>query len=120
MKKRSPLSFFSLALGGIFRMIKKERNFRIHLIAATLVILLGFFVGLNQTEWLVLVLVIFSILAVETLNSGVEEVCNVLKEKLNLDYVETKWARDLAAGAVLLLAIASVILGLIIFLPYLL
>ncbi len=120
MKKRSPFSFLSLALGGIFRMIKTERNFRVHLVAATMVVLLGLSVGLSQTEWLVLVLVIFSILAAETLNSGLEEVCDILKEKLELEYEETKWARDLAAGAVLLLAMASVILGLIIFLPYLL
>jgi len=39
-------------------------------------------------------------------------------EKLSLGYRETKWARDMAAGAVLLLAIGALILGLIIFLPY--
>lgn len=118
VKKQSLLSFFSYAREGILRVIKTERNFKIHLLAAFLVVLLGLFVGINKTEWLVLILIIFSVLAAETFNSALEETANVMKKRLDLDYNQTTFARNMSAGAVLLLAIASVIIGLIIFLPY--
>jgi len=118
LKNSSPLKFFSHAFSGILRVIKTERNFRIHLVAAILIIFLGLMVGLTNDEWLIIVFLIFSVLAAETFNSAIEEICNIVKKKLNLAYEETKWPRNLSAGAVLILAIAAVIIGLIIFLPY--
>lgn len=117
-RKHSLPQSISLAFFGILRTIRRERNIKIHLSTAFLVVLLGVMVRLSRVEWLIIVLIIFVILAAETLNSAVEEICNLLKEKLNLGYEETKLIRDISAGAVLLLAMASVIIGLIIFLPY--
>lgn len=119
-KKHSLLRSFSFAFSGIFRIIKTERNIQIHLLAALIVIVLGLIVDLSRMEWLLVVLIIFVILAAEAFNSVIEEICNLLREKLNLAYEETKLARDISAGAVLLLAIASIIIGLSIFIPYLL
>ena len=113
------INSFLLAFSGILRTIKKERNIKIHLLAAFLVVFLGVTVGLTKPEWLVIVFLIGVILAAEIFNSCIEEICNLLNQKLQLAYKETKVIRDVSAGAVLILAITSVVLALIIFFPYL-
>lgn len=119
MSNYSLYSSFGFAFSGIWQAIKKERNIKIHLLAATLAILAGIYFKISRTEWLVLVLIISLVLAAEVFNSAIEGICNLLKEKLNLDYNQTTTIRNFSAGAVLILAISSLILGLIIFFPYL-
>ena len=119
-KKPSLSRPFSFAFSGIWEAIKAERNIKIHLFLATLAILLGLILGINRLEWLVIILIISAVLVAEILNSAIEEICNIIKRENHLDYQETKFIRDASAGAVLILAIASVIIGAIIFLPYLL
>jgi len=114
------MSAFSFAFSGISEVIKKERNIKIHLLLAAAAILLGLFLGISRLEWLAIVLIIAAVLVAEILNSAIEEICNIIKREDNLDYKETKFIRDASAGAVLILAIASVVIGAIIFLPYLL
>lgn len=117
VKKYSLSQSISLAFSGFLRTLKSERNIKIHLSVAPLVLLLGVLVNLSRIEWLIIILLVFVIFAAETFNSAIEEICNLLRKKLSLDYEETKLIRDVSAGAVLLLAIASVIIGLIIFTP---
>lgn len=119
-KRHSLISTFGFAFSGIWQAIKKERNIKIHLFLALVAIVLGFVLGINKNEWLALIIIIFLVLAAEIFNSAIEEVCDLLKEKLNLDYQATKNIRNISAGAVLVLAISSIIIGLIIFLPYIL
>lgn len=116
--KHSFLSTFGFAFTGIWQAIKEERNIKIHLFLALLAIVLGIVLGISKSDWLVLILIIFLVLAAEIFNSAIEEICDLLKEKLNLDYQATRNIRNISAGAVLVLAIGSVILGLIIFLPH--
>ncbi|MFZ5365705.1 MAG: diacylglycerol kinase family protein [Patescibacteria group bacterium] len=120
MENNSLISSFGFAFSGIWQAVKRERNLKIHLLAAILVILAGIYFKISRLEWLVLVLTISLVLTAEIFNSAIEEICNLLKEKLSLDYGKTTLIRNLSAGAVLILAIGSVILGLIIFLPHLL
>ncbi len=119
-KKHSMLDSFLFAFSGIAKVIKKERNIKIHLAATALVILLGLFLGITKSEWLALFLIIGAILAAEVFNSSLEAICDLLKEENHLEYQRTKFIRDASAGAVLILSITSVVIGLIIFLPYLL
>ena len=119
MSNLSLSSSFGFAFSGIWFTIKKERNIKIHLLATILAILAGIYFKISRTEWLVLVLIISLVLAAEVFNSAIEGICNLLKEKLNLNYNQTTLIRNFSAGAVLILAIGSVILGIIIFLPYL-
>lgn len=104
------------AWAGIKRVTKTERNFKIHLFVALLVFVAGILRRLTNTQWLILILLIAIILCLEIFNSAIEEICNLLTRKLNLGYEETKFPRDFSAGAVLILAIATVLIGLIIFL----
>lgn len=118
-KKHSLASAFGFAFSGIWQVIKKERNIKIYLFLASFAIPLGLVFGINKNEWLILVLIASLFLSAEIFNSAIEGICNLLKEKLNLDYQATKAIRDISAGATLFLALASIVLGLIIFLPYL-
>ncbi|MFC1711686.1 diacylglycerol kinase family protein [Patescibacteria group bacterium] len=117
-RKKYPLyRSFSFAFKGIFKTIKRERNVRIHLGAAVFAIILGLVFNISPFEWLSLVLIISAVISAEIMNSSVEATCDLLRFKLKLDYYETYWIRNFAAGAVMVLAVGAVIIGLIIFLP---
>jgi diacylglycerol kinase len=105
------------AFRGIGKAIKKERNLKIHLGAGFLAVLLGFLLKISVWEWLVMVMVIASVIAMEIFNAAVEAVCDLMRFKLNLTYYETYWVRNFSAGGVMVLAIAALIIGGIIFGP---
>ena len=87
--KYSLASSFGFAFSGIWQAIKKERNIKIHLTFAILVILVGLYFNIAKVEWLALIIIISLVLAAEIMNSSIEELCNLLKEKLNLEFSET-------------------------------
>lgn len=108
---------FIFAFRGIGRTIKKERNVKIHLFMGSLAVTLAFLLKISATEWIVLLLLIAAIISAEIMNAAVEAVCDLLRFKLDLAYLETYWIRNFAAGAVMILALAAVIIGVIIFGP---
>jgi len=111
---------FQLATSGILRVIKKERNMKIHLGVLGVVVIGGIIMGISKIEWLIIILISSAVLAAEVFNAAIEQTCDYIDEQHNLKFGETKIARDMAAGAVWLLAIASMFIGVLIFLPYLL
>ncbi|MDO8551111.1 MAG: diacylglycerol kinase family protein [bacterium] len=111
---------FGFAFCGIWQAIKTERNVKIELCCAYLSISAGVFFRISKPEWMALIIMIFAVISAEIFNSAVEAVCNEERDRCNLPYKETRLARDIAAGAVLFLSIGAVILGLVIFTPYLL
>lgn len=103
------------ARNGIKLIFKNERNFRIDLIFALLVVFAGFFFQISHTDWIALSLVISMVFISETVNSAIEALCDTV----SLEYkVNIKYAKDVSAGAVLVSAFVSVTTGLIVFLPY--
>lgn len=108
---------FIFAFRGIGKTIKKERNLKIHLIATTLAIFLAIVLKISRIEWLILILTIATIISAEIINAAIEAICDLLRFKLDLTYLETYWIRNFAAGAVMVLAIGAIIIGLIIFGP---
>ncbi len=120
MKKnrKNPLyESFGYAFEGIWTGIRKERNMKIHCLAIILVTLAGTFFNITATEWCICLLLFALVASLELVNTAVEAVVDlVTEEKKPL----AKIAKDTAAGAVLFAAIISVIIGCIIFLPYLL
>lgn len=116
-KKYSFSQSLGLAFSGICRVVKRERNIKIHILIALVVMTLGLVFDISRNEWFVLLLIIFAILAAEIFNSAIEEVCNLASSKMKLEYHETKFPRDISAGAVLILVLAAIIIGLVIFLP---
>lgn len=111
-KKITLLSSFYYAISGIVSAIKSERNVRIHLTLSVLVIFLGWVFSLTRIEWVIVVLVIGGMLSLELVNSAIERVVDLVTE----DYHPlAKQAKDIAAGAVFLFAVTSVVVGIIIF-----
>lgn len=102
------------AFNGIMYILKNERNFRIQIIAALLVIIASFVLRLELIEIAIIVLVIFLVLLLEFINSAIEIVIDMYTEEYN---EKAKVAKDISAGAVTLTALMSVIIGIIIFLP---
>lgn len=107
------------AFRGVLKVIKKERNIKIHLSFALLAIFLGIVLQIDSLSWVVILLTIGIVLSAEIANSAIEGICNLLREKLKLGYEETTFIRDASAGAVLILAIASVLIGFLVFFPFL-
>ena len=74
---------FINAFRGIVRTLRTERNFRIHIAVAVVVITLACFYGLDQTGWLFLVAAITSVLAAELLNTSIENACDAQTDEYN-------------------------------------
>lgn len=95
-------------------MFCSERNALVHLAVTVAVVVAGFIFGLSPLEWMAVVVCIGVVLAAEAFNSAIEKLADHTCMEQNPNIRDTK---DLAAGAVLLAAIASVGVGMIIFLP---
>ena len=102
------------ALDGIEYTINHERNFKIELYFAIIVTIMSLIFRVSLIEWTVLVLVISMVLALEMVNTALERCVDLVTK----DYRElAKNAKDIAAGAVLIMSMFSVVIGIIIFLP---
>lgn len=111
--KYNLISSFGFAIQGIWFSLKKERNLKIELGCALLIILIGFLLKFNLLEWLIILLLIAMVLSAEIFNSSIEMICNLLREKLKLEYHETAKQRNISSGAVLLIAFVAALVGLI-------
>jgi undecaprenol kinase len=105
---------FKCALAGLSYAMRTQRNFRIHLAAAILVSLMAYWLKLPLTAWTLLILMIGLVLVVELLNTAIEVMVDLVSPEY---HPLAKNAKDLAAGAVLLVAIVSVIVGILILGP---
>lgn len=111
---RKRLKSFRFAFNGIRLLVTREHNAWIHCFIAVCVIVTGCLVGLSATEWIVITMAIGMVLAAEAFNSSIEALADLVSPSYNEAIKRTK---DLAAGAVLILAIASAVIGLVIFIP---
>lgn len=94
--------------------IKMERNFQIHLIVACTVLISSFYFKLSSIEWVAICAVIGFVLVTEIINSAIEQIINYFKPDI---HPTAKIIKDMAAAAVLVASIVSVVVGLIIFVP---
>lgn len=95
----------------------EELSFRVLLICGAIVLGLAYFFGVTLTEFLILLLVIGAVLAVEALNTALEELCDHVTPE---EHPHIGRVKDLASGATLLMLIAALAIGLVIFVPYIL
>lgn len=114
MVKNRALSF-RYAFEGIWTAFKDQPNLYIHLFAAILVICAGMYFKISKIEWLIITLTIGIVIGIEFTNTAIEEVVNSFTDE---EHPSAKKAKDVAAGAVLVVAIMAASVGLIIFLPY--
>ncbi|MCU6748248.1 diacylglycerol kinase family protein [Faecalicatena acetigenes] len=114
-RKKPPLyQSFGYAFEGLFFCIAKERNMKIHCVAAILVTLAGTLFQISVTEWCICLLLFGLILALELVNTAVEAVVDLVTEERK---PLAKIAKDAAAGGVLIAAIMAALIGGIIFIP---
>jgi len=111
MPLRKWLKSTNFAIEGIIHAAKTQRHMRYHLYAAILVLISSFILGLNWQEFVVLVLLSIVVLAVEMLNTAIEALTDVLFKEYD---VKAKAIKDIAAGAVLIIAMGAAIIGYII------
>ena len=105
---------FRYALQGLSYVLAAERNARIHLVAATLVILLSAWLGISIVEWALIIAAIALVFAGEMLNTVVELTIDLITlERRPL----AKRAKDVAAGAILVASIAAATIGFLILGP---
>ncbi|MDD4382237.1 MAG: diacylglycerol kinase family protein [Candidatus Dojkabacteria bacterium] len=106
---------FSDAFRGLKVIFKNETNFRIELVVAVITILFGFLFKISHTDWIAISIVMSLVFISESINSSIE----ALSDTMSKDFkINIKYAKDVSGGAVLISSIASLITGLVIFIPY--
>lgn len=113
-KSKNVISSFKYAFQGMFSALKTERNLKIHVTIMILVIIAGIVLKISKIEWIICIILFGLVIGGEMLNSAIETVVDIAMPDIN---PKAKFAKDAAAGAVLVLAIASAIIGFMIFGP---
>ena len=108
---------FGWALNGLSHDWKNEQNFRIEVIIGFLVIISSIFLPLQTWEVVVIILLIAMVLIMELINTVLELLVDLVKPRVH-KYVSVM--KDVMAAAVLVMAIASALVGILIFWPYML
>ncbi len=109
---KNPLVFFVYAFKGINYAIRNERNFVVHMLATIAVLIGGIWLEISWVEWMILILVVGLVYAAEIFNTAIEQLVN----KVSPEYdPQAGLVKDLSAGAVLVISIAAVLVGLCIF-----
>ena len=115
LKKQKRLTnSFKYAFEGIASSLKAEQNLKIHFIIMIVVIIAGIICKISAFEWIACVILFGLVISSELINTAIETTVDLaMPDK----HPKAKLAKDISAGAVLILAITAVIVGLIIFVP---
>lgn len=113
---RRLLKSFKYAFRGFRKAFIQEQNLQIHVAVSIVVIFLGVYLNIRKWEMITLLLLIFAILILELINTIFERLADMLRPRIH-SYVEV--IKDVMAATVLIAAIGAVIIGIIIFFPYL-
>jgi len=105
---------FGVAARGLNVAMSQEKSFLGHFLAAALVIVVGFVLGISKTEWLIVVLSMMAGLSTELLNTAIERLAKAITRETDPNIRD---ALDIASGAVLIITIGAVVLGSMVFLP---
>ena len=114
-EKRFHILSFKYAFEGIVAALKEEPNLKIHFAVAVLALILAYFLGVSKQDWINIIFLIGFVFALELTNTAIEAIVDTFTD---LEHPGAKLAKDIAAGAVLVAAITSIVVGLMIFIPY--
>lgn len=105
---------FKYAISGLLFCFKTQQNFKIHILVAGTVLIAGACLQIGPWQWIAISFCISMVLAAELLNSAIEILC----DHVNPSYhPRVKAIKDMAAGAVLVIALMSIATGLLVFIP---
>ena len=105
---------FKYAIEGIWTSFKTERNMKIHIFIMILVIIAGIILKINKSEWIICIILFAIVIGSELFNTSIETIVDMVMSEKN---EKAKIAKDVSAGAVLVVAIGDAIIGLVIFVP---
>ena len=111
------LASFGHAIDGVVYVVKNERNAQIHFVISLVVIALSIWLQLNLLQWALVLLAIGLVFASEMLNTVVELLVDLSTQEI---HPLAKHAKDVAAGAVFLMAVVSAVIGFLVLGPPLL
>lgn len=114
MKNTSQIRSFAVAFEGIWEAFKRELHMKVHLAFAIAALVACWILQVEAWGWCVVVICIGMVFSAEVLNTALEVLCDKVSPELD---PRIKVTKDAAAGAVLVLAITSVVAGLIVFIP---
>lgn len=106
---------FEYAFSGLISGFQRETHVKIHMLATLVVIAGGFFFKITFSEWIITLACCFAVISAELMNTAIERTCDLITLERN---AQIKYIKDISAGAVLCLCIASVIIAVIIFGKY--
>jgi diacylglycerol kinase (ATP) len=113
-KMKRFIKSFYFALKGIYQLFKNERNAKIHLLISIAVISFSFYFNISKLEWIIIIFSIAAVFTAEAFNTSIEKMVDFVSLQ---HHEKAGQIKDLAAGAVLITAIAVAIVGLIVFIP---
>ncbi|SDY30589.1 diacylglycerol kinase [Tindallia californiensis] len=116
MKAKKLINSFNYAFQGIIYTLRTQRNMRIHVSIATIVLIMSLFFRLNRWEMMILFVTITMVIACEMVNTAVEATVDLMTDQYN---IFAKIAKNVAAGAVLVTSINAVIIGYLLFAAHL-
>lgn len=108
------LRSFRYAFNGIYDLIRYGHNFRIHLVILIAVLSAGIILRISLSDWMAIVFATALVLVSESLNTSLEHLSDAVSGESD---EKIRKAKDVAAAAVLISALAALITGLIIFVP---
>jgi len=114
MRSRNIFESFRFAFSGLWYALRTQRNTRIHLTITAAVVVLGLFLELSYVQWAVVTLTIGFVLVSEMLNTVAETLVDLISPGY---HPLAKIVKDATAGAVLLAAIVSIVVGLLVLGP---
>ncbi|UZH55457.1 diacylglycerol kinase family protein [Salinimicrobium tongyeongense] len=103
------------AMKGAWLLLRHEPSIQVQFVIAVIMTIAGFFFEITSTEWIMQIFAIGLVMATEGVNTAIENIADFV----HADYhVKIGRIKDVAAGAVFFAAVAAVIIGLIIYIPY--
>ncbi|WP_245326349.1 diacylglycerol kinase family protein [Hymenobacter wooponensis] len=111
---RRRVASFGYAFQGVWSALKTEVHLQFHAAATVVVLGLGLYLGLERWEWVAVAVAIGAVWSAELVNTAVETIVNLVSPEY---HPLAGRAKDVAAGAVLVMAVAALVVGLLIFGP---
>lgn len=115
MPLRNWIESLNIAIEGILHAAKTEKHLRYHLYSAAAVIIISFILGISRSEFITIAILASVVILSEMFNTAIEHTVDLLSPDVSRG---AKYAKDIAAGGVLITAFTAAVIGYIILYPY--
>ena len=102
------LNSFKYAIRGVLNATQGQRNIKIHWLAAGMIVMVGFYLDFNYVDWCIAVIMIGVVISAEVFNTAIEAIVNFISPEKK---IEAGRIKDLSAGAVLLVSVGALFVG---------